>query len=260
MQYVVRWSRESFFSTGENVERDPLQNRPRVIKPEIRGPLIPYLTAKYPLAVITAIVPLSRLLFLRGPPLRICRSHRVLVTFVTRDKLYYTAGGGSVHLRSEVGGESRLSAGGTAFHAVLLPRSFEVVPTAANLSAAAWPMELRRRHAGLVADEMYCHLIVNRLFTEPVINTALLLLHAVACRRRRRSGLATRPDEMTVNLRYAATAASPTTFTSFANSRGFTRKKSSRKSAIGDRFFCDVICNNIYAIDYSAIRMPHPER
>lgn len=37
-------------------------------------------------------------------------------------------------------------------------------------------MELRRRHAGLVADEMYCHLIVNRLFTKPVINTALLLL------------------------------------------------------------------------------------
>lgn len=95
---------------------------------------------------------------------------------MTRDKLYYTVGRRSVHLRSEVGGESRLSAGGTRYHAILLPRSFEVVPTAANLSAAARSMELRRRHAGLIADEMYCHLIVNRLFTEPVINTALLLL------------------------------------------------------------------------------------
>lgn len=78
--------------------------------------------------------------------------------------------------------------GGTAFYAILLPRSSEVVPTAANPSAAARSTELRRRHAGLIADEMYCHLIVNRLFTESVINTALLLLQAVVSRRTRLSG------------------------------------------------------------------------
>lgn len=38
------------------------------------------------------------------------------------------------------------------------------------------PMELRRRHAGLIADEMYCHLIVNRFLPWAVINTALLSL------------------------------------------------------------------------------------
>lgn len=64
------------------------------------------------------------------------------------------------------------------FHTVLLSRSSEVVPTAANPSAAAWSMELRRWYVGLIADEMYCHLIVNRLFTESVINSAFTLIIA----------------------------------------------------------------------------------
>lgn len=48
-----------------------------------------------------------------------------------------------------------------------------------SAAANAWadqPAELHRRYAGLIIDEMYCHLIVNLLFTEAVINTTLLLL------------------------------------------------------------------------------------
>lgn len=153
---------------------------------------------------------------------------------MTRDKLYYTAGGEIYSIARKWESTAVGQGGRPRFYAILLPRSSEVVPTAANPSAAASrSMELRRRHAGLVADEMYCHLIVNRLFTEPVINTRVTLIIAVVRRRKEaHADLGATAVEIIVNLRHAACDTSEEGPTD-AHLREFTaahRKKSPCKS------------------------------